>query len=1039
MSDEMFRGQGSVIPTLFIGMGGTGSRIVDRIASRAKLMPNWESQLQPLTNFVVVDTNELDQHALEHVPRGNRINIAAFDKSKVVEGYRRSLDAQALHWLDPVYRPRPGTKPGAGQIRVESRLGFFFRSPNIRERLKQIVQSSLRPGITWRQSNPAKYYVYLFQTLAGGTGSGSFLSMAYLVDNVIREQGWEPRVIGNHLLSTLLLERVGSKLHPDIHANTYAALKELEHLTKLRYDEVKRKGRSEEEFAYWRDANSDEVSTVKTSPFFLSFIHDNPVHVDLPDFEAAIGDASFLKLFTPLIEKVQSGFDNYEKRNFDLTRFPGHLKNVGEGYTKDFGAVGVAVLRLPATDLHEYCALRFAAEAIRTQITFGVAEGESQDERARTLAALAIDYADPKFMRMSESAREERINDSFQASVRALAKLDEEQEELDGFWYRLVERTDQGKDLGLDPKTNEKRRGESLLDEVKRRLNEEREPLINKVNVKARTFVFMPESVNQYLDLVSRLKKDIAQAKSTVDEGLEQMRVSAQEGRVISRLALSPIHERYLVLRLLDACEKEWIPAAAEALEKAESRSLENSGVRDRLENELWEQLQAAAQQRGWFGRKNDSLLASRDEAQGYYRTVARATKRVLDAKVELAQFRALFDYLTRRSRQYSRLSISMNDLYKDLEASAERFRRGEVRIEQPYALQVEVFETLSEPRSRIWDHVYHHLYASGARYLTTFDRKTLAGCISEQLTAKVSGDGRLLDKTVDEMVHDIREALIALGHTRTRDRLYGGDREPGLDLERGLKLEASLMLTEPGELDGPTDAEITTYVGRKLTAMTQLVGVFAKLDTAQAAAWDDNVTVDSKRRVAVVRGMNPAENKFIAQMQDVLSIRGLDVEVVDELPDPRIAIVQDVEIGVPLYYFQSIVGAVERAYLSVASDEKRSFNLHTDFNWEESLPNLNPKRSEIAVGWSIEKMVEGLLSTVIQRNDTGIWVWRVGEGEEDMPLGNSLSSALYALAKIHREPDALRSFEVSIDHALRQVSKEDITSREQQLTEQLD
>ncbi|MBT3223673.1 MAG: hypothetical protein HN348_31765, partial [Proteobacteria bacterium] len=42
-------------------------------------------------------------------------------------------------------------------------------------------------------------------------------------------------------------------------------------------------------------------------------------------------------------------------------------------------------------------------------------------------------------------------------------------------------------------------------------------------------------------------------------------------------------------------------------------------------------------------------------------------------------------------------------------------------------------------------------------------------------------------------------------------------------------------------------------------------------------------------------------------------------------------------------------------------------------------------------------------------------------------------------LAKIHREPDALRSFEVCIDHGLRQVSKEDITSREQQLAEQLD
>ena len=75
------------------------------------------------------------------------------------------------------------------------------------------------------------------------------------------------------------------------------------------------------------------------------------------------------------------------------------------------------------------------------------------DEQVRTDKKLSVNYVDPKFMRMSEDAREEKINDAFQASVRALAKLDEAQEELDGFWYRLVELTDQGKKTGLDAKT----------------------------------------------------------------------------------------------------------------------------------------------------------------------------------------------------------------------------------------------------------------------------------------------------------------------------------------------------------------------------------------------------------------------------------------------------------------------------------------------------------------------------------------------------------------------------------------------------------
>ena len=79
-------------PAMLIGLGGVGSRIVDRMAARAKRLPNWESQLRPLVSFMSVDTNELDQHKLTHVPPGNRFNIAAFDKAKAIEHYRRHYD-----------------------------------------------------------------------------------------------------------------------------------------------------------------------------------------------------------------------------------------------------------------------------------------------------------------------------------------------------------------------------------------------------------------------------------------------------------------------------------------------------------------------------------------------------------------------------------------------------------------------------------------------------------------------------------------------------------------------------------------------------------------------------------------------------------------------------------------------------------------------------------------------------------------------------------------------------------------------------------
>ena len=79
---------------------------------------------------------------------------------------------------------------------------------------------------------------------------------------------------------------------------------------------------------------------------------------------------------------MASEYDNYEQHNQSLTHLPGDNKNVGQGYTKNFGAFGTAALVLPAEDLLEYCALRFAAEALRRQITFGAGSRRSNETRA---------------------------------------------------------------------------------------------------------------------------------------------------------------------------------------------------------------------------------------------------------------------------------------------------------------------------------------------------------------------------------------------------------------------------------------------------------------------------------------------------------------------------------------------------------------------------------------------------------------------------------------------------------------------------------
>lgn len=1040
MPDEYRSAQGTIIPTMFLGMGGTGSRIVDRIAARAARLPNWESQLRPLTQFVAVDTNELDQHKLAHVPPGNRLNIAAFDKARVIDGFRRSQDQQALQWLDRAYQPRPGFKPGAGQIRVESRLGFFFHSPEIRERLRQLVLESLRPAITWRQATPPKYNLYLVCTLAGGTGSGSFLPMAYLIQSVVADLNWQPRLIGNLLLSTLMLDKNAPELHPDIHANTYAALKELEHLTKLDYPQVKREGRTSEPFVFCRDGNAPGISRVKARPFFLTFLFDRPAHVAVADVEAAVGDAIYLQVFTPIIDNLAGELDNYEKNLEDLTRFPGELKSVGQGYTKNYGACGAVALVLPAADLLEYAAQRFAAQAIRTQITFGVDPAAGSDDRAVALARLAVDYSDPKFLHMGDEGRERAISQAFVESVREMARQDARLELRDGFWYQLVESIDEGRVTGTAP-GGEVQRGESVLDRISRRLGEDRRELMNKVSLKERAFVFHREGLNQYIEYVSRLLEEIREARRIVDQGVRGLETAAAEGEMIVEQKLDPVAERYLVLRLLERLDGKWIPEAAAQLEAAQVKDVGNAKVRERLESELYKSLQEAASERKLFGR-GQAFLDAREEAQEYYRGTAAAARKVFDAEIRLRQLRALGEYLRRRARQYARLAAQMDGLVQDLERDAERLRAGEADAVPGLALRIEVFQTLEEPRRRIWDRVYHALYLAGGRYLATFDRESLARTVSRELRPVVRPDGTVVEKTVNQTVNDLRRALLDLGRERLCGALFGEDGDGGLDLARGLELEARLRLGEGRRAeDEVTGEEIDGYVLQKVRALSQLAGVLARVRSAESRALDDGVKVNRTRQL-IVGGLGARDGartseKLRLLLESVLATDGRQVKT-DHWHDPRIAIVHDVELPIPLYYVQPVNAEIEDSYLAVQADERRSYNLHIDFNWESSLPNLNPRRAEIAMGWSLRVLAQGLLTRVVFKRHEE-WVWQLEEGNDEA-LGATLSSALYRIGEIYSRTEKLRAaFEARIEQVRQEMTREERTALRRKLQESVD
>lgn len=1041
MVDNDFRAdQGTVTSSFFIGMGGVGSRIVDRIAARAASLPNWESQLRPLTAFVSIDTNDLDQDALKNIPKGNRINIAAFDKQKVVEHLRRSKDPQTDQWLPSTYTPREGVKPGAGQIRIESRLGFFFHSPAIRQRLSDLVNQALTPGVTWRKQG--KVNIYIFTTLAGGTGSGSFLSLAYLIHDVVERTGWQPRVIGSLPLSTLVTDKVGPELHANIHANTYAALKELENLTKLDYSQIRQSGRTAEPFQYYRNDASREKLSVGSRPFFVAFVMDRPPHVGTRDSEKVIADAAFLQIFTPVIDALAGEYDNYEQHLEALTRFPGDLSDVGEGFAKNYGAFGAVAMTLPGHDLLEYCALRFAAQALRAQITFGIDEADPGDDRARALAKLAVDYNSPRFQQMSDEGREETINASFLACVRELARQDATEELFDGYWHRLVEAADKGAVTGTSDK-GEEIRADTLIQKVERKLAEQREVLINRIAIKDRTMFFQKEQANAYIDMVSKLEEEVRLGHQLVDAEAPGLVMSAREGEAITDLKLDPIQERYLVVRLLEVCGKTWIAAARQEEQATEAKDIVKSQKkRTELRDVTYENLRKAAATRRIFNRDQDFLQA-KEEAQAVYTQAKSAALRYLDARVRLMQLRGLMEFLQDRSRQYVRLATRMDGLVKELEKEALRLMAGETAVVPPYSMRVEVFETLDEPRRRIWDRVYRRLFIEGGRFVSTFDRQVLARAISGELKPVVQDSGRVVSKGVDQTVADLRRTMTQLGRDRLRGGIFGGEGQQGLDVLSGLDLEARLIL-EPTRAPGEsvTDDEIAAYRKRKLLALGQLAGVMARVSSSESSALDDGVVTNRTR--LVVLGIDTDAGGRGAQafkdgLVDVLSQGGRQIKTV-QWHDPRLIVVHDVVMPIPLYHFEALIDEIEPSYLKLAADERRGFRLHTDRHWEDALPNLNPRQAEVSAGWALKVFAKGLVSRVIgvdtlttdgQEADLFVWRRRAGAPFE---LGAEFANALARVGMIHDDTHLSASLEDQIAQALAALAPDERETRRQEL-----
>jgi len=382
---------GAVFPTFFVGVGGCGCQIVQRIKEMLASRED-KDRYSKLVQFVGIDT---DQDDLKELDLGYKFLISDFPKGEFVAlktgREYRDPDPFFCQWWPDWYATRPDSTKGAGQIRLESRLSLYYQLEADRggliEQFNEAIVRSKDHDNPFRQVRPPLAYCHIFGSVAGGTGSGGFLTLAYLFRELLNGHRLQPVMVGHFLLPTLFYRKVRPRLHEDIRSNGYAALKEIEWFMTLGYNNNPRMQRGditraqEDRLAFNYNPNAKPErgnQSVSLPPFDLVNIIDEPGDFSLAepkDIYPAIAGVAYVQLFSPILGERESEEDNYYKK----------IKHLENGFSLNYGSYGLSMLVLPDRDILNYCELEMAEGLL------GALAGGGQGDRAKMLDEFVVE------------------------------------------------------------------------------------------------------------------------------------------------------------------------------------------------------------------------------------------------------------------------------------------------------------------------------------------------------------------------------------------------------------------------------------------------------------------------------------------------------------------------------------------------------------------------------------------------------------------------------------------------------------------------
>lgn len=359
-------------PTLLVGLGGTGGDVLLRIRRRFyEKFGNLEEF--PIVAYLWIDTDRSEKHILakevEQFARftpAERMVCMVKDTAAIVNRLDLPEHANIRDWWYPGLNKLGEVVDGAGQIRAYSRLAFYKNYQQIRDGIDHARRRVRDPQNHDRMAHSpvlkrlqilpdvdfaAPTNVYLVTSIAGGTGSGMVLDIAFLLKEMLGQSSVMAHLVYPGHFGVVTSERMK--------ANAYAVLKELNY---YQYGDVK-----------WRaDWDPNAAKDLPVPPFGFCYIYD---HMNAAGMEVGAGASSQELIFETLADSIFKDFTHGKfasekrsarenlKKELDLTKAVNYTK-FSQRFPTRYQSQGFASVSVPHHRIVTACAYRLASEII---------------------------------------------------------------------------------------------------------------------------------------------------------------------------------------------------------------------------------------------------------------------------------------------------------------------------------------------------------------------------------------------------------------------------------------------------------------------------------------------------------------------------------------------------------------------------------------------------------------------------------------------------------------------------------------------------